>query len=74
MLVLALALFLLLVIPASLLYLGKLIVASTDKRAYAAIKSREAALSSRAAERAPGEAPWYQRPMRPAFNKPADLD
>lgn len=74
MLVLALAIFLLLVIPASLLYLGKLIVASTDKRAYAAIKSREAALSSRTAERAPGEAPWYQRPMRPAFSKPADLN
>ena len=72
MLVLALAIFLLLIIPASLLYIGKLIVAGTDKRAYAAMQARDAALSSRLAERAPGEAPWYQRPMQPAFNKPAD--
>ena len=71
MLVLALAVFLLFVIPASLLFIGKLIVANTDKRAYAAIKSRDAALSSRSAERAPGEAPWYGRPMKPAFGKPA---
>lgn len=72
MLVLALAVFLLLIVPASLLFIGKLIVANTDKRTYDAMRSRKAALSSSTLERAPGEAPWYQRPMRPAFKKPTD--
>ena len=57
--------------PASFLVLGKLIVRATDKRAYAAMEAREAALSPRRAERAPGEAPWYDRPMLPAFHKRA---
>lgn len=70
MLVLLLAIFLLLGVPAALLYLGRFIVANTDKRGYAAMQARETALSSRIAERAPGEAPWYARPMRPAFGKP----
>ena len=70
MLVLLLAILLLVIVPASFLVIGKLIVRATDKRAYAAIQAREAALSSRPVERAPGEAPWYRRPMLPVFHKP----
>ena len=71
MLVLLLAIFLLIVVPACFLVIGRLVVRATDKRAYAAMEAREAALSPRTSERAPGEAPWYRRPMQPAFGKPA---
>lgn len=62
--------FLLFVVPASFLFIGRAIVAATDKKAYAAMKARETARAARTAERAPGEAPWYRRPMRPAFGPP----
>ena len=72
--VLLVAILLLVVVPASLLYLGRFIVANTDKRAYAAMQAREAALSPRVTERAPGEEPWYARPMLPAFQKPGSTE
>lgn len=68
--VLLLAIFLLFVVPASFLFIGRAIVAATDKKAYAAMQAREAARSASTAEREPGEAPWYRRPMRPAFGNP----
>lgn len=70
-LVFLLAAFLLFVVPASFLFIGRFIVAATDKKAYAAMKAREAALAARPAEeRKPGETPWYRQPMRPAFGNP----
>lgn len=69
--VLLIAILLLGVVPASFLLLGRLIM-STDKRASAAMKAREAELSARPQTRPAGEPSWYRQPMRPAFTKPTE--
>lgn len=68
MLVLACAVFLLLVMPAALLWLGRLIEANTDGRKR--IQAERTRTATSQGEGSPGQVPWFRRPMRPAFGKP----
>jgi len=65
LLVLACAVFLLLVVPYMLLGLGRLIDAVTNGRARKAAARAEAVRAGRSAE----AAAWWRRPMRPAFSR-----
>lgn len=72
MLVLACAVFLLLVVPALLLWLGRAIQANTDGRSRAGIaRTRTTGLPQpRARHGAEADAAaWYRRPMLPAFGR-----
>ena len=64
--VLALATFLLVVMPAALLWLGKMIEANTDGRGRRAAK--QSSVTTQGED--PDHIPWFRRPMRPAFTKP----
>ena len=71
MLVLTCAVFLLVVMPALLLWLGRMIEANTDGRRRVAAKrlrDRNAA-AAMVQGRDAGCRPWYRRPMQPAFGK-----
>ena len=67
MLVLFLAILLLGVCPALLLWLGRKIAAVTDGRTQAAVRRAEPAP---ARDSGPAETSWFRRPMQPAFNAP----
>ena len=68
MLVLFWAVFLLGVIPAILLWLGRMIEANTDGRSR--IKARQAQAAALQGDGDPGRAPWFSQPMRPVFGNP----
>ena len=71
MLVLTCAVFLLIVMPALLLWLGRMIEANTDGRRRVAaerLRDRNAAVAT-AQDRDAGGGPWYRRPMQPAFGQ-----
>ena len=70
MLVLTCAVFLLVVMPAALLWLGRMIEANTDGRQLVALeRSRKSADTARTQRQGAGDGPWYRRPMQPAFSK-----
>ena len=64
--VLALAAFLLVVMPATLLWFGKMIAENTGGRLSRGLKLSQAANPPRD----PSQVSWFRRPMRPAFAKP----
>ncbi len=67
LLVLTCAVFLLVVMPAALLWLGRMIEANTDGRPrLRAIQARRAAAQG---DGDPNRVPWFRQPMKPAFKK-----
>ena len=67
LLVLTCAVFLLVVMPALLLWLGRGIEAGTDGRSrIAAVRARRATAQG---ANDPDRTPWYGRPMQPAFTR-----
>ena len=70
MLVLACAVFLLVVIPALLLWLGRMIEASTDgRRQSQADRFRSGVVPTAAEGQGSTSTAWYRRPMQPPFAK-----
>ena len=68
MLVLTCAVFLLVVMPAALLWLGRMIEANTDGRQRIALeRSRKGAGTAKTERQGAGGGPWYRRPMQPTF-------
>lgn len=68
LLVLLCAVFLLAVIPAALLWLGRMIEANTDGRGR--IMAMQAKIKAAQGTHDPDRTPWFRRPMQPAFKKP----
>lgn len=70
MLVLACAVFLLIVMPVSLLWLGRMIDANTDgRRRSQAERFRSGAIPAAAEGQDSSSTAWYRRPMQPPFGK-----
>jgi hypothetical protein len=70
MLVLTCAVFLLVVMPALLLWLGHMIEANTDgRRRREADRSRDGAGPTTAEGQGSSGSAWYRRPMQPPFGK-----
>ena len=70
MLVLTCAVFLLVVMPALLLWLGRMIEANTDGRLRSeAGRSPGSAASATAEAQGSSGSAWYRRPMQPPFGK-----
>jgi len=68
LLVLTCAVFLLLVMPAALLRLGRMIEANTDGQPrLRAIRLRAIRAKRAAAQGDPSRAAWFRQPMKPAF-------
>ncbi len=70
MLVLTCAIFLLVVMPALLLWLGRMIEANTDgRRRNEAERPRGGAVTATADGQGSSGSAWYRRPMQPPFGK-----
>jgi hypothetical protein len=70
MLVLTCAVFLLVIMPALLLWLGRMIEANTDgRRRREADRFRGGAVPAMADAQGSSGSAWYRRPMQPLFSK-----
>ena len=69
MLVLTCAIFLLVVMPALLLWFGRMIEANTDGRRREADRPRSGVVPAGAEGQGSSGSAWYRRPMQPPFGK-----